>query len=81
MCNLGERGFTVKRKIPSIRSKEVTYRLCRALKDCLCVNPTLTAIELQGIPLRERDVSLLAKVCWISIAELSVFSSLCRKRR
>jgi len=59
---LGERGFTVKRKIPSIRSKEVTYRLGRALKDCLCVSPVLTTIELQGIPLRQRDVAVLAKV-------------------
>jgi centrosomal protein CEP78 len=57
-----ERGYSVKRKIPSIRSKEITYRLCRALKDCLCINQSLTSIELQGIPLRERDVSALAKV-------------------
>jgi len=65
VCCLGERGFTVKRKIPSIRSKEVTYRLCRSLKDCLCVSPTLTTIELQGIPLRDRDVAVLAKVCTV----------------
>lgn len=58
-----ERGYSVKRKIPSIRSKEITYRLCRSLKDCLCVNQSVTSIELQGIPLRERDVSALAKVC------------------
>jgi len=59
---LGERGISIKRKIPSIRSKDVTYRLCRALKDCLCVNQTLTTIELQGIPLRQRDIAVLAKV-------------------
>jgi len=62
-CSVGERGFSIKRKVPSICSKEVTYRLCRALKDCLCVNQALTTIELQGIPLRQRDVAVLAKVC------------------
>jgi len=68
MCCVGERGFSIKRKVPSIRSKEVTYRLCRALKDCLCVNQVLTSIELQGIPLRETDIALLAKVCVLIIS-------------
>ena len=67
LCYSGDRGFSVKRKVPSIRSKEVTYRLCRALKDCLCINQALTTIELQGIPLRQRDVAMLAKVCIVII--------------
>jgi len=58
--------------MPSGRSKEVSYRLCRALKDCLCVNQTLTSIELQGIPLRERDVAILAKVCRLIVVCINV---------
>jgi len=73
MCYLGERGLTIKRKIPSICSKEVTYRLCRALKDCLCVNEALTTIELQGVPLRQRDVAVLAKVCRLVIHCFVIF--------
>jgi hypothetical protein len=71
-----ERGYSVKRKIPSIRSKEITYRLCRALKDCLCVNQSVTSIELQGIPLRERDVSALAKVCCSALINADEFEFL-----
>ena len=56
--------YSVKRKTPAIRSKEITYRLCKALKECLSVTPTLTCIELQGLPLRDRDLGVLAKVTW-----------------
>ncbi len=52
----------VKRKMPAIRSKEITYRLCKALKETLCTTQALTCIELQGLPLRERDLAALAKV-------------------
>ncbi|KAJ8311459.1 hypothetical protein KUTeg_010814 [Tegillarca granosa] len=36
-----------RRKMPSVRSKEITYRLCKALKECLMNTPTLSCIELQ----------------------------------
>ena len=48
--------------MPAIRSREITYRLCKALKECLCITQALTCIELQGLPLRERDLAALAKV-------------------
>lgn len=57
-----KRGNTIKRKSPAIRSKEITYRLCKALQECLTVTPTLTCVELQGLPLRDRDLTALAKV-------------------
>ncbi|XP_006822082.1 centrosomal protein of 78 kDa-like [Saccoglossus kowalevskii] len=53
--------YTAKKRAPPIRSKEVTYRLCTALKDCLSVSPALTILELQGLPLRERDLTALSK--------------------
>jgi len=51
-----------KRKMPSVRSKEITYRLCKALKECLTNTPNLACLELQGLPLRERDLTTLMKV-------------------
>lgn len=56
-----KRALIEKRKTPSVRSKEITYRLCKALKECLGVTPNLTCLELQGLPLRERDLNTLMK--------------------
>ncbi|XP_007499076.2 centrosomal protein of 78 kDa isoform X1 [Monodelphis domestica] len=50
-----------KRRIPTIRSKEVTIQLCKAIKGCLSVSPALKNLELQGIYLRERDLILLTR--------------------
>ena len=48
-------------RLPPLRTRDVTYRLCLSLKDCLSVSPALTDIHLIGVPLRERDVIVLAK--------------------
>ncbi|XP_063437894.1 centrosomal protein of 78 kDa-like [Mytilus trossulus] len=56
-----KKAIIEKRKMPSIRSKEITYRLCKALKECLSVTPALSCLELQGLPLRERDLTTLIK--------------------
>ena len=48
-------------RLPPIRTRDVTYRLCLSLKECLSVSPAIVTLQLQGIPLRERDVVLLAK--------------------
>ncbi|XP_074052800.1 centrosomal protein of 78 kDa isoform X2 [Macrotis lagotis] len=50
-----------KRRIPTIRSKEVTIQLCKAIKGCLNVSTVLQNLELQGIYLRERDLILLTR--------------------
>ncbi|XP_020851202.1 centrosomal protein of 78 kDa isoform X1 [Phascolarctos cinereus] len=50
-----------KRRIPTIRSKEVTIQLCKAIKGCLSVSAALKNLELQGIYLRERDLILLTR--------------------
>ena len=52
----------IKKKPSAVRSHEVTNRLCKSLRDCLHVTTSLTCIELQGLPLRERDLTALAKV-------------------
>ncbi|XP_062237676.1 centrosomal protein of 78 kDa [Platichthys flesus] len=50
-----------KRKIPAIRSKDSTFKLCKALRDCLTVSPNLKSLQLNGLPLRERDLITLTK--------------------
>ncbi|XP_048749559.1 centrosomal protein of 78 kDa-like [Ostrea edulis] len=56
-----KKALIEKRKMPSIRSKEITYRLCKVLKECLMCTPNLACLELQGLPLRERDLQTLIK--------------------
>ncbi|KAM4577200.1 centrosomal protein of 78 kDa [Odontesthes bonariensis] len=52
---------TFRRKIPAIRSKEMTLKLCKALRECLAVSPSLKTLQLNGLPLRERDLIILTK--------------------
>ncbi|NXL37293.1 CEP78 protein, partial [Glaucidium brasilianum] len=64
--NLGESGVEryktyFRRRIPAIRSKDLTGQLCKAVKGCLSMSDVLKNIELQGLLLRERDVILLTK--------------------
>ena len=65
VCQYTEKkGTKIRTKAPSIRSKEITFRLCKALKECMTVTPTLTCVEMQGLPLRERDLQALARVSY-----------------
>ncbi|XP_053158546.1 centrosomal protein of 78 kDa isoform X2 [Hemicordylus capensis] len=54
-------GTHIRRRIPAIRSKDLTGQLCKAIKSCLTISSTLTTLELQGLLLRERDLILLTK--------------------
>ncbi|XP_068278908.1 centrosomal protein of 78 kDa isoform X1 [Nyctibius grandis] len=63
---LGESGVEryktyFRRRIPAIRSKDLTGQLCKAVKGCLSVSDVLKTLELQGLLLRERDLILLTK--------------------
>ncbi|XP_074711795.1 centrosomal protein of 78 kDa isoform X2 [Strix uralensis] len=63
---LGESGVEryktyFRRRIPAIRSKDLTGQLCKAVKGCLSMSDVLKNIELQGLLLRERDLILLTK--------------------
>ncbi|KAM8865059.1 centrosomal protein of 78 kDa-like [Synchiropus picturatus] len=50
-----------KRRVPAIRSKDMTYRLCKSLHDCLSVSTSLKSLHLNGLPLREQDLIMLTK--------------------
>lgn len=52
---------SLKKRIPAIRSKDMTFKLCKALRDCLTVSPNLKTLQLNGLPLRERDLIVLTK--------------------
>ncbi|XP_072260213.1 centrosomal protein of 78 kDa [Pyxicephalus adspersus] len=54
-------GIYFRRRIPPVRSKDMTFQLCRAIAACLCVSNSLKELELHGLPLRERDLKTLAK--------------------
>lgn len=40
----------------------MTFKLCKALRECLTVSPNLKTLQLNGLPLRERDLITLTKV-------------------
>ncbi|XP_035234528.1 centrosomal protein of 78 kDa isoform X1 [Anguilla anguilla] len=50
-----------RKKIPAFRSKDMTFRLCKAIRDCLSISPCLRTLRLHGLPLRERDLIALTK--------------------
>ncbi|KAM3867443.1 centrosomal protein of 78 kDa [Diretmus argenteus] len=52
---------SIRKKIPAIRSKDMTLKLCKALRECLTVSPNLKTLQLNGLPLRERDLITLTK--------------------
>lgn len=56
-----KKDYLGKRKPPAVRSKEITNKLCKSLRECLNITPALNCIELQGLPLKERDLHLLAR--------------------
>ncbi|XP_048187941.1 centrosomal protein of 78 kDa isoform X2 [Perognathus longimembris pacificus] len=62
---LGDTGSDINRvgrsRVPAIRSKDVTFQLCKALKGCLNASSVLRNLELNGLILRERDLIILTK--------------------
>ncbi|XP_031712621.1 centrosomal protein of 78 kDa isoform X2 [Anarrhichthys ocellatus] len=50
-----------RKRIPAIRSKDMTFKLCKALRECLAASPNLKTVQLNGLPLRERDLITLTK--------------------
>ncbi|KAH0617166.1 hypothetical protein JD844_028906 [Phrynosoma platyrhinos] len=54
-------GPYTRRRIPAVRSKDLTNQLCKAIKGCLMISSSLRNLELQGLLLREKDLILLTK--------------------
>ncbi|NXM30821.1 CEP78 protein, partial [Oxyruncus cristatus] len=50
-----------RKRTPATLSKDVTGQLCKAVKGCLSISDVLKNLELQGLLLRERDLTLLTK--------------------
>lgn len=56
-----DRSKVYKSRVPAIRNKDVTFQLCKALKCCLSASNALKHLELNGLVLRERDLTILTK--------------------
>ena len=50
-----------KRKSPAICDKDVTQWVATSLQFCLKISTNMKCLDLQGVPLRAKDVSMLAK--------------------
>ncbi|NWV15482.1 CEP78 protein, partial [Ptilonorhynchus violaceus] len=50
-----------RRRLPATLSKDLTGQLCKAVKGCLSISDALKNLELQGLLLRERDLTVLTK--------------------
>ncbi|XP_026780903.3 centrosomal protein of 78 kDa [Pangasianodon hypophthalmus] len=64
LANLGSQGSyktSIRKKIPVIHSKSMTFQLCKAVQKCLGVSHSLKTLHLHGLPLRERDLDTLTK--------------------
>ncbi|XP_036289616.1 centrosomal protein of 78 kDa isoform X1 [Pipistrellus kuhlii] len=56
-----DRSKVCRSRVPAIRNKDVTFQLCKALKCCLSASNSLKHLELNGLILRERDLTILTK--------------------
>ncbi|KAK1334430.1 hypothetical protein QTO34_005435 [Cnephaeus nilssonii] len=56
-----DRNKVCRSRVPAIRNKDVTFQLCKALKCCLSASNALKHLELNGLVLRERDLTILTK--------------------
>ncbi|XP_070104639.1 centrosomal protein of 78 kDa isoform X8 [Equus przewalskii] len=56
-----DRNKVCRSRVPAIRNKDVTFQLCKALKCCLSASGALKNLELNGLVLRERDLTMLTK--------------------
>ncbi|XP_052044748.1 centrosomal protein of 78 kDa isoform X2 [Apodemus sylvaticus] len=48
-------------RVPAVRSKDLSFQLCKALRGCLSISGVLRNLELNGLLLRERDLTCLTK--------------------
>eukprot|EP00112_Aurelia_sp_Birch-Aquarium-sp1_P010499 Seg224.7 transcript_id=Seg224.7/GoldUCD/mRNA.D3Y31 product="Centrosomal protein of 78 kDa" protein_id=Seg224.7/GoldUCD/D3Y31 len=55
------RAYILRKRTPAIRSRDVTSKICRSLKELLSTSSCIECLILQGIPVRERDLQTLAK--------------------
>ncbi|XP_036694730.1 centrosomal protein of 78 kDa-like isoform X1 [Balaenoptera musculus] len=56
-----DRNKVYRSRVPAIRNKDVTLQLCKALKCCVSVSGALRNLELNGLVLRESDLTMLTK--------------------
>uniref|UniRef100_G3TA78 Centrosomal protein of 78 kDa n=1 Tax=Loxodonta africana TaxID=9785 RepID=G3TA78_LOXAF len=60
-AQISDRSKVYRSRIPAVRSRDISFQLCKALKGCLSVSGALRNLELNGLVLRERDLTVLTK--------------------
>ncbi|KAM9103988.1 LOW QUALITY PROTEIN: centrosomal protein of 78 kDa-like [Megaptera novaeangliae] len=56
-----DRNKVSRSRVPAIRNKDVTFQLCKTLKCRASASGALRNLELNGLVLRERDLTMLTK--------------------
>ncbi|XP_059775116.1 uncharacterized protein LOC132363431 [Balaenoptera ricei] len=75
-----DRNKVYRSRVPAIRNKDVTFQLCKALKCCVSASGVLRNLELNGLVLRERALTMLIKERDSSITQLLKVSLLALPR-
>ncbi|CAK8678800.1 unnamed protein product [Clavelina lepadiformis] len=60
-ANNGKRAHYFRRRTPVVRTKDITLRIARSIAACVARSTALRCIDLQGVPLRGKDLQILAK--------------------
>ncbi|XP_024598147.1 centrosomal protein of 78 kDa-like [Neophocaena asiaeorientalis asiaeorientalis] len=56
-----DRNEVYRSRVPAITNKDVTFQLCRAHESCVSASGALRNLDLSGLVLRERDLTMLTK--------------------
>ncbi|CAF1603026.1 unnamed protein product, partial [Didymodactylos carnosus] len=56
-----KRSLSASKRPPIFQSKELLTKICLNLKDCLTMTTELVLLDLNGLPFRRKDLSLIAQ--------------------
>ena len=57
-----KRASSASKRPPLFQSKELLSKICTHMKDSLLITTELVVLELDGLPFRRKDVTILAQV-------------------
>jgi hypothetical protein len=57
-----KRASSASKRPPIFQSKELLSKICTHIKDSLLITSELILLELDGLPLRRKDLTILAQV-------------------
>jgi hypothetical protein len=57
-----KRASSASKRPPIFQSKELLSKICTHIKDSLLITTELVLLELDGLPFRRKDLTILAQV-------------------